>query len=833
MLDKPRNGTRKNKKKAPLPTSVLEPESEFPSQIPLIPVSHTTLFPGMVVPLILPEGRLAKTADSVLEKGGYVGVVYTKDPDIVSGTHAGMMSTGVTTEGEDGSQVEIQVPGQAERVASDPSSDFYPFGVAAKILKRINLPDNQVSVLLAGIRRIKIEKLVETSPNFIADVSYLEEGADDDTELEALVRSSVNQFRQISKDHPLISDEVKVALVNIEGAGKLADFMSSVLVRNVEDYQTILAATDVKSRLQHLLLVLRKEQDVQAVQRKIHDDINSKITGAQREYYLSEQLKLIQKELGGFTDTRTRLLDKFKSRLEALKVNTETRENIEEELEKLGSLHEQSSEYSVCINYLDWVTSLPWGVRSDETHDLRRARKVLDEDHYGLKDAKDRILESLAVRKLRKTSEGSIICFVGAPGTGKTSLGKSIAEALNRKFYRFSVGGMRDEAEIKGHRRTYVGALPGKLVQGLKRVGVQNPVFLIDEVDKIGTGWASGGDPASALLEVLDPEQNKEFLDHYLDIPFDFSDVLFVTTANTLDSIPLPLLDRMEVIELHGYSDTEKFHIAKKHLLPRLLKKNGLKKSNVRISDKALRLIIGQYAREGGVRNLEKEIGKICRKVAYRVAMGRADIVKIDDVKSVEKLLGPPPYAPESTLGKGIPGVVTGLAWTSFGGEVMFVESLMVEGKGGMTVTGSLGDVMQESANIAYSVIRHRCEQSDKKGDKEFFENHQFHMHVPAGATPKDGPSAGITLATSLYSLIQKKPLKEGIAMTGELTLSGKVLPVGGIKEKVLAARRANYHTIVLPKENSKDLKELEPELKKGMKFIRVGNIRDVLRHVF
>ena len=813
--------------------SGLVPVSEMlPPSLMLLPVSHTTLFPGMIVPFILPEGKLTKTVEYAASGTGYVGVVVTKAPGEVaiaagpSTSIPGMTdmatvamevgelprATGVTVEGKEG--------------------DYFTYGVAAKILKKINLPDNQVSVLLAGLQRFEITDLVGKDPYVVANVKYLFEQLVRDTELEAMLRSALGQFKQISKDNPLISEEVKVALVNIDGPGKLADFMASVLVRDIRDYQELLAAPDVKARLQKLLLLLKKELDVQTIQKKIQEDINEKVSSAQKEFYLQEQLKSIQKELGSGLDDKSKLLDKFSSRLKGKELKPEAKTRINEEMEKLATLHEQSSEYSVSINYIDWATSLPWGVRTKENYDLKGARKILDEDHYGLKDVKERVLEFLAVKKLKHSSEGSILCFVGPPGTGKTSLGRSIAQALNRKFFRFSVGGMRDEAEIKGHRRTYVGAMPGKLIQGLKRVGSQNPVFLIDEVDKISTGWASGGDPASALLELLDPEQNPEFLDHYLDIPFDCSDVFFITTANTTDTIPNALLDRMEIIPVHGYTDIEKFHIAKKHLLPKQIKKNALKSSSIHFSDAAIRHLISQYAREAGVRNLEKQLAKICRKVAYRVAMGRAKTVNVSTAADIERFLGMAPFAPEVGFRKMVPGVATGLAWTQYGGEVLFIESMAVEGKaGGLRLTGSLGEVMQESANIAYTYVRDRARRNGVH--KGYFDGHVLHLHVPSGATPKDGPSAGVTMAASLYSLVSNKTPKPGIAMTGELTLTGRVLPVGGIKEKLLAAKRAGMKTVLIPKHNEKDLKEIEPEVKASLNIIKISTMDDCLRHLF
>jgi len=818
----------------PGPSEIVPISEILPPNLLLLPVAQTTLFPGMIVPVILPEGKLTKTIEYVMEGSGYLGVVIYKNSHsnaVATGPSTsitGLPAEGTVTSGQEA--ISSSRPGEIVMDSPTNQAEFYRFGVAAKILKKINLPDNQVSVLLSGLQRFELTHLMSREPHFAGSVNYLYEVCERDTELEALLRSALSQFKQVSKDNPLISEEMKVALVNIDGPGKLADFIASVLVRDVTDYQRLLSFSDVKSRLQHLLLLLKKEQDVQAVQRRIQDEINQKVSSAQREFYLQEQLKFIQKELGRYTDDRTKIIEKFRERLKTRVLKEEVAVRIEEEFEKLQALGEQSAEYSVLINYLDWVTSLPWGMRSKERYDLNLARKRLDEDHYGLKDVKNRILEFLAVKKLKKNSEGTIICFVGPPGTGKTSLGKSIAAALNRKFFRFSVGGMRDEAEIKGHRRTYVGAMPGKLVQGLKRVGTQNPVFLIDEVDKIGSG-AYSGDPASALLELLDPEQNSDFLDHYLDIPFDCSEVFFITTANTVDTIPAALLDRMEVIELSGYTDNEKFHIAKQHLVPKVLEKNALIPSKVKFGDSGLRHIISHYAREAGVRNLEKQLARICRKLAYRAATGRGVPIRIEGKALVEKLLGVAPFVPEERMKQGVPGVATGLAWTQYGGEILFVESSVVPGKGGFVLTGSLGEVMKESASIAHTFVRSQAKQL--KLTEAFFDEHVLHVHVPSGATPKDGPSAGVTMVASLYSLLSGKPVKNSVAMTGEVTLTGRVLPVGGIKEKLLAARRAHIRTILLPKFNERELKEIDPEIRQGLTFLPASSLEECLKYLF
>lgn len=797
-------------------------EQTFPTILPLLPISQATLFPGMVIPVILPEGKLTQTIEKASTGQDFVGIVLIQEPHSEKpvGTGPSTSVTGVPVKG---------TMGEGNKLKTKRKTPFHPYGVLAKVLKKINLPDNQVSVLLSGLQRFEIRGLVSEDPLFVAKVDYIPEKMQRDTELEALLRSALTQFKILAKDNPLISEEVKVALVNIDGPGKLADFIASVFVRDVKDYQEFLSHGDVKQRLHRLLQILKKEQDVQAVQKQISDEINQKVSSAQREFYLHEQLKAIQKELGKESE-KSGLEQKFRERLKGKNLKSEVKVRIDEEFEKLGTLNEASSEYSVAVNYLDWITSLPWGESSLESVDLEKGRKILNRDHYGLKDIKERILEFLAVKKLKVKSEGSIICLVGPPGTGKTSLGKSIAEVLGRKFFRFSVGGMRDEAEIKGHRRTYVGAMPGKIIQGLKRTGTENPVFLIDEIDKIGT-FTQSGDPASALLEVLDPEQNKEFLDHYVDLPVDCSQVFFITTANTTDTIPSALLDRMEVIHLSGYTDKEKFHISKKHLIPKQREKNGVPEKGLQISDRAIYEIIHRYARESGVRNLEKQFAKLFRKVAFRMVSGNRRPVRLDSPASIEKMLGVPPYQAEVDILAGGCGVATGLAWTSFGGEVLYIESRVVSGKAGFTLTGSLGEVMQESANIAFTEIRHRARFLNLPSD--YFDKNQIHVHVPQGATPKDGPSAGITIACSLYSLLSGKPFPKNVAMTGELSLTGRVLPIGGIKEKLLASKRIGIKTVILPKANERDLRDLDREVVKGIKLKFVSTMDECLNIIF
>ncbi|NBX92696.1 MAG: endopeptidase La [Proteobacteria bacterium] len=820
ILEKRVSSKRKEKdKKKTKGVELIPVEQTYPTVLPLLPIAQATLFPGMVIPVILPEGKLTQTIEKAATAQDYVGVVLVQEPHSEKpvGTGPSTSVTGVPAKGT--------VGGESSKTAKG-HSPFYSYGVLAKVIKKINLPDNQISVLLSGLQRFHVKSLVSQDPLFVAQVEYIPETMKRDTEMEALLRSALTQFKALAKDNPLISEEVKVALVNIDGPEKLADFIASVFVRDVKDYQDFLAHGDVKERLHRLLLILKKEREVQAVQKQISDEINQKVSAAQREFYLQEQLRVIQKELGKGQDKGS-LDQRFRDRLKGKQLSAEVKSRIEEEFQKLETLNEQSSEYSVALNYLDWATSLPWGEVSKENHDLNRSEKVLDRDHYGLKDVKSRILEFLAVKKLKGTAEGTIICLVGPPGTGKTSLGKSIAEVLGRKFFRFSVGGMRDEAEIKGHRRTYVGAMPGKIIQGLKRTGTENPVFLIDEIDKMGI-FTQTGDPASALLEVLDPEQNKDFLDHYLDLPVDCSKIFFITTANTTDSIPSALLDRMEVIRVSGYTDKEKYHIAKKHLIPKLRAQTALPSSALELSDRAVFQIIHRYARESGLRNLEKQFAKLFRKAAFRLASGNRRPLKLNTEKSLEKYLGVPPYQPEVNVHQGILGVATGLAWTAFGGEILYVESRAIEGKGGITLTGSLGEVMQESANIAFTFMRQKA--SALRLEEGYFEKNHIHLHVPQGATPKDGPSAGVTLTCSLYSLLSQKPFPAGLAMTGELSLTGRVLPVGGIKEKLLAAKRTGIKHVILPKANEADLKEINPEVWKGMKLKFVSTMDECLK---
>jgi ATP-dependent Lon protease len=646
-----------------------------------------------------------------------------------------------------------------------------------------------------------------------------------------LIKTLTEQLEYLGKNNPFFSEQVKVTIENAENPARIADFVASILGDvEKERLQEILETPDVYKRLEKVATILEERINMMKIQEKIVGNINKKIEKQQREFFLKEQMKEIRKELGEETDQKSKDIQKFREMYDELEMEGEAKETVESELDKFEALDPRSPEYVVAYNYLDTVLSLPWNHFTKETHDLEKAQKLLDGSHYGLKDIKERILEFLAIRKLKPEAKGSIICFVGPPGVGKTSLGRAIADALSRPFFRFSVGGMRDEAEIKGHRRTYIGAMPGKIVQGLKIVKSKNPVFMIDEIDKMGTSYQ--GDPASALLEVLDPEQNSDFRDHYLDMPFDLSNILFITTANTLDTIPPVLTDRMEVIRLSGYIADEKYQIGKKFILGRQQERHGLDKKDFILTKKAFFYIAERYSREAGVRNFERQIARICRKLAYKKAMEQSFPKKLGE-KQVREILGPEIFTDDEKKRIKKPGVAIGLAWTSMGGDTLYIEAIKVQSRqSGLKLTGKLGEVMQESANIAFSYIRNLAIEKFKV-EPEVFEKNIVHLHVPAGAVPKDGPSAGITMASSLLSLILGRKLKKDLAMTGELTLSGAVLPVGGIREKIIAANRANIKTLLLPQENERDLEEVPDHIKKNLTFHFVASMEDVVEHLF
>jgi ATP-dependent Lon protease len=717
---------------------------------------------------------------------------------------------------------------QRESDVDEPkASQLYEFGTGGVVLKMLKFPDNSTRILVQGIARIRILSYTQSDPYFMAKVERVESMADESLETKALAANASQQFQALIGLLPQLPDELKVAVMNIQDPGKLADVIASNLNISLEERQRLLSTVSVQERLRRVTALLARDLEVLELGKKIQSQVKSEMDKNQREYFLRQQLKAIQDELG-VGDEHARELNELKKKLNEAGLPPEARKEADRELDRLRNMPPQASEYVVARTYLDWLISLPWSKSTQDNLDIAVAEKVLNEDHYDLEKVKERILEYLAVLKLKPDSKGTILCFVGPPGTGKTSLGKSIARALGRKFVRMSLGGVRDEAEIRGHRRTYVGALPGRIIQGMRKAESNNPVMMLDEIDKLGTDFR--GDPSSALLEVLDPEQNFAFSDHYLEVPFDLSKTIFITTANILDPIPPALLDRMEVLELPGYTAEEKLSIAKQYLEPKQLTAHGLSAEDVTFEDEAILLLIAEYTREAGLRNLERSIASICRKVAKEIARdGRKR--HIIGKAEVPKLLGPPKFFQDVAERTSEPGVATGLAWTPAGGDILFIESTRILGQGHLTLTGSLGDVMKESAQAALSYVRANAERLGL--DPKLVRKSDVHIHVPAGAIPKDGPSAGITIGVSLISLLKGQPVKPDVAMTGEITLRGRILRVGGIKEKVLAARRAGITTIVMPKNNETDLEEVPAQAKKGMTFHFVEKIDDALPYVF
>ena len=778
-----------------LESELITMDQNLPNRLYLIPIRYRPIFPGIVTPLIISQGRFTDAIDKVLNDTRTVGLVLIKDDD----------------------KEEID------------AGDLYDYGTAVKILKKINLPDGGINVLINSVKRFRISNIVKHRRFLIADVEYLEDMGYNrrSLEIKALTREVLGQIKMLSENNPLFTEEMKLTMLNVDEPGKIADFVTSILNVEKDDYQDILETLHVKKRLIKVLRLLHLELEVMTVQKRIQNRINDKIERQQKDYFLREQLKAIKQELGMGEDERSHEVREMKKKIEALALKGEVLEKLQEEMEKYMLMEPTSSEYTVSRSYIDTILSLPWNKATDEKVDLAKAEKILNKDHYGLVDVKERILEFLAVRTIKPDTRGSIICLVGPPGVGKTSLGKSIARALNRKFFRVSLGGMKDEAEIKGHRRTYIGAMPGKIIQGIKICKSNNPVFMLDEIDKLGQSYQ--GDPASALLEVLDPEQNVEFRDYYLDVPFDLSNVLFITTANTLDTIPSVLADRMEIIRLSGYIAMEKYHIARKYLLPKQIKLHGLAKDSIKLGQEGYLHIINRYARESGARNLERQIERICRKTATIVAKkGKLPSGNLS-VEKIREYLGPEIFSEDESILITRPGVAVGLAWTSMGGETLLIEAISVESrKGGeLRLTGQLGSVMTESAGIAYSYVMHLLSGMEKA--RELFAGNIIHLHVPAGATPKDGPSAGITMACCLYSLATGRKIKKALAMTGELTLTGRVLPIGGLKEKVIAAKRAGIRDIVIPKENDRDMKDIPGYIRSGLRFHQVSEIEEVI----
>jgi ATP-dependent Lon protease len=766
----------------------------IPSELPVLPLRDTVLFPNSFLPLAVARESSVRLIEEAISGSKLVGVFTQRDA----------------------------------AVEEPPQDDLHPVGTATHIHKMFKLPDGSLRLIVQGLSRLKLESIVAVRPFLRARVSPADDivREEDRLEIDALQRNIKTNFQHVVSLSPLLSDDLQALAMNITEPGRLADFIASSLATlSTATKQEVLETVDVRARLDLLNRLLIKEAEVLELGSKIQSQVQSEVGKNQREYFLREQMKAIQKELGE-GDDQTKEIEELREKIEAAGMPDAVKKEARRELDRLSKMPVAAAEYTVSRTYLDWLIALPWAKRTDDVIDLIRTKGVLDADHTGLEKVKDRILEYLAVRKLNPTMKGPILCFAGPPGVGKTSLAKSIATSLDRKFVRVSLGGMRDEAEIRGHRRTYIGALPGQIMQGLRRAESKNPVFILDEIDKLGSDFR--GDPSSALLEVLDPEQNNTFRDHYLDVPFDLSEVLFITTANMLDTIPPPLRDRMEVLELPGYTEEEKLKIAQEHLVAKQIANHGLTPELVTFTDEALRLVIRGFTREAGVRNLEREIAALCRKTARRRAEGNDSPVTLTRDTVVE-LLGAPRFLDEEIEERTKnPGVAIGMAWTPVGGEVLFIEASRMQGSGSLTLTGHLGDVMKESARAALSWFRAHA--SQYQVDPDFFKTSEIHIHVPSGAIPKDGPSAGVTMAVALASELTGRPVRGDLAMTGEITLSGRVLPVGGIKEKVLAARRVGIKEVVLPRQNDKNVKEdLSDELRRDMTIHLVSTIDEVL----
>jgi ATP-dependent Lon protease len=704
--------------------------------------------------------------------------------------------------------------------------DFYEVGTISRVKQLLKLPGDTIRVLVEGISRGRIEGLVSDEEFFLVDIEELEEKEiETDSEIEALRRSLINVFDEYVKANSKIAPETLITVSEIEDISRFADVIASNLAIKIEDKQEILARFDIKERLELVYQIITKELEILEIERKINSRVRKQIDKSQKEYYLREQLKAIQKELGE-KEGHGEDIDLYREKLEKLVLPEEVVTKVEKELDRLSKLSQGSPEVGVIKTYLDWIFDLPWNTETEDDLDIKHARGILDEDHYGLKKVKERVLEYLAIRQLSQSMKGPILCLVGPPGVGKTSIAKSIARAMGRKFVRMSLGGVRDEAEIRGHRRTYIGAIPGRIIYSIKQSGSKNSLFLLDEIDKMSHDFR--GDPASAMLEVLDAEQNKDFRDHYLELPFDLSRVMFVTTANSLDSIPAPLLDRMEVIRISGYTEEEKLNIAMKYLIPKQIKEHSLKNENIQISEATVRAIITGYTRESGVRSLEREIANVIRKAAAQIVEHHKAVVKITPA-NLSKFLGIQRFKYDTANQKNEVGVVTGLAWTAVGGDTLFIEVAVMKGTGKLELTGQLGDVMKESARAGLSYIRSKCDELNI--DKEFTKSLDIHIHVPEGATPKDGPSAGITMTTALISALTNIPVYRDVAMTGEVTLRGRVLPIGGLKEKVLAANRAGIKKVIIPIDNEKDIEEIPANVRKGMEFVLAGSMDEVLAH--
>ena len=792
--------------------------ADIPSELAILPLRGVVVYPLTALPLTVGRPRSIHLIDDAVLGKRMIGLVAAKDPE-----------------------------------QDDPGpDDVYKVGTAALVHRLRKAPDGTVVLLVQGLERIKIREFIQSEPYLKAEVEVAPDSVEETVEVEALMRNIVELFRRLVALVPHIPDELIMLALNVDDPRQLVYAIATYMRMDLTDAQEVLEIDDVKEKLRKLTFSLNRELEVLELGKKIQTEAQTEMTKVQREYFLREQLKAIKKELGE-EDEQTVEIEELRQKIEAAGMPEEAEKEAKRELDRLSKLPTAAAEYSVIRTYLDWLVNLPWDKSTEDKLDIARARQVLDEDHYDLDDIKERILEYLAVRKLRlerkreeeeeepadyirREREGVILCFIGPPGTGKTSLGRSIARALGRKFVRQSLGGMRDEAEIRGHRRTYIGALPGRIIQALRRVESKNPVFMLDEIDKVGRDWR--GDPSSALLEVLDPEQNRDFRDHYLDVPFDLSQVMFITTGNILDTIPPALRDRMEILRLSGYTEEEKIKIAGQYLIPRQIRENSLLPEEIEFGEGAIREVIRDYTREAGVRNLERELGSICRKVATKVAEGlrpeappgldegQEGIKTLIAEENVTEFLGKPKYFFEAAERTEMPGVATGLAWTPSGGDILFVEATKMPGKKGFTLTGQLGDVMKESAQAALSYVRSKAGELGIAED--FFEENDIHVHVPAGAMPKDGPSAGVTMATAIVSLLLDRAVRSDVGMTGEITLRGQVLPVGGLKEKVLAAHRVGLRTAILPKRNEPDLEDVPEDVKEEMKFILADQVDQV-----
>jgi ATP-dependent Lon protease len=766
--------------------------NNIPHIIPILPIVDTNLFPKMVLPLVLVQNEAVELIDEAMSGNRMLGLLLSKRSDIDS-RHT--------------------------------SKDLHRIGTLATILKMSKMEDDKAQILIQGLDRFKVKKFLSGKKYMQAQINVMEsKNTDRNKENRALMANIIEQYEKILNLSPGLPSEMGHMIKSLQEPNVLADMVASTINAPVLEKQKIIELLDVNKRLKKVTRLVNDQLEILEMGSKIQTQVKEDMDKRQREYYLRQQLKTIKDELGETDDDDVEIKE-YRVKIEKKGLSQEAQKEGKRELQRLSRMHASSSEYVVASTYLDWLTSLPWNERSEDKLDIKEARRILNNDHYGLEKPKKRILEYLAVRKLKKDSKGPILCFAGPPGTGKTSLGKSIARALDRKFVRIALGGVQDEAEIRGHRRTYVGALPGRIIQYLRKAGTKNPVFMLDEIDKVSSSYR--GDPSSALLEVLDPEQNFSFSDHYLDVSFDLSDVIFLTTANVLHTIPAPLQDRMEVLELNGYTEEEKFKIASRYLVPRQRQANGLKSNQIKFTSGAIKKIISGYTREAGLRNLEREIGSVCRGVASKVVEDKAKNLVVG-LKDLHEYLGPATNMPELALRIENPGVVVGLAWTPYGGEILFIEAVAMKGSKGLTLTGQLGDVMKESASTALSFIRANAKKLNV--DETFFNNHDIHIHVPEGSIPKDGPSAGVAMLTCLASLMTGRLVKKRLAMSGEITLRGEVLPVGGVKEKVIAAHRAGIKIIILPLWNKKDMENVPDYIKNSIEFYFIDKMESVLK---